>query len=125
MGIFVFLKVWLVLFVYEVSKCFDMWSKAAPNIFQHVDTIGPRVPHRMPKSVQAGAPPEVPKNRSDKNDSPGGDTSANGWIQSGIPNLKIFVGWICNRISNGTGIDFDIICMIYHNAPCGAHTAAT
>ena len=47
---------------HEVSKLcprfFDIWRNLAPEIFQKVDKIGPRVPQGMPKSVQVGIPPE-------------------------------------------------------------------
>ena len=54
------LKVWLVPFVYEVSKScsgiFDIWSKLASELYKKVEKIRPRVHQGMPKPVQGGTP---------------------------------------------------------------------
>ena len=71
-GVFVYFlsKVWLVLFVYEVSifysGIFDIWSKFASEIFQQVDQIGPMVSQGMPTSVQGGAPQSFRKTGRNK-----------------------------------------------------------
>ena len=57
-SLLVFLKVCLMPFVHDVSKCcsriFDAWSKFALKLFPKVDKIAPSVPWGNPKSVQTG-----------------------------------------------------------------------
>ena len=109
-----FLKVWLVPFVYEnftkyrnaALESLTSWSKFASNNFQQTKNIGARVPQRRPKSVQAG-PPELSKNRS-RTKTRRSLNSASKWRPNRIPNLKVLLIWgdmfQCFRIN--FGMDF-------------------
>ena len=107
----VFLMVWLVRLRTIETLLWNLWhwDQIDSYLFQKVYKIGPRVPNNRAETW-------VPPGRYQYN-----------WLQHGIHFLKkcgivcyifqcfpeIFYGRITNRFSNGIGIDFNMICIIY------------
>ena len=109
----VVLKVWLMPFVYDVSKsCFgtvNISSKFASEFFSKVKMFRPRVPQGMPTSVHGGPPQRFRTTGRKKHSSPlkyligGSEMETQIW--------KCVVCWVrcVNVVAHRFGIDFEIV----------------